>query len=710
MATAKPPIQDLRVHQQVEGDNNIVVGVGNVTVTAYQFQESESDHRSLRVLLDRVERFWITGVLKDSLHGEALMSIGMEPLSDAIEHPWERVLEVPGQAVRPLPPEQAIEEIFEDLSGFLLILGEPGAGKTTTLLELASRLIHRARSDPREPVPIVLNLSTWTDGRKSLTAWIVDELKSKYFVSRKTALTCLRDNRIVLLLDGLDEIESGNRCSCVKAINDFVQEVGPPGLVVSSRATEYRALQVRLRLNGAVLLLPLTTDQVAGYLRLAGPRLEPLAAALQCDPDWRDLAQSPLMLSIMILAYQDAPLAALSEGRRDSANVFSTYVERMFERRGRRNPPYAKEDSICWLINLAQEMRRRSQTIFLIEQLQPTWLNTRRQCWLYSVGSRLLAGVAILISLYIIFPPISEVGSLGLGAGLVDGFRFEMQSRRKEPRRAGYLWWVFVHIAMACLLAYVTLLARPRVAELSWYVVGLFCLAYSPVGLFFALRARHRADQDIRPVETLTWSWTAAKRTSRSGLLGGAAVGVAFAIDVLSNQIALDCIGILMSVLVLASFFAVAGALAMGIYGGIVGRSIEAKTRPNQGIILSVRNCLFAGCGVGAIVFLVVFLLFVLRDIKWLPTALTLAWVSGFIGALWFGGTDLLNHFMLRIILWHSGRAPYSYPRFLDYATRLVFLHKVGGGYIFRHRLLLEYFADLSGSGKPVSSAERINL
>ena len=31
--------------------------------------------------------------------------------------------------------------------------------------------------------------------------------------------------------------------------------------------------------------------------------------------------------------------------------------------------------------------------------------------------------------------------------------------------------------------------------------------------------------------------------------------------------------------------------------------------------------------------------------------------------------------------------------RFLDYAVKLVFLRKVGGGYIFIHRLLLEHFA-----------------
>ncbi len=41
-----------------------------------------------------------------------------------------------------------------------------------------------------------------------------------------------------------------------------------------------------------------------------------------------------------------------------------------------------------------------------------------------------------------------------------------------------------------------------------------------------------------------------------------------------------------------------------------------------------------------------------------------------------------------------GGHTPPDYARFLDYATERIFLRKVGGEYIFVHRLLLEYFAD----------------
>jgi hypothetical protein len=50
---------------------------------------------------------------------------------------------------------------------------------------------------------------------------------------------------------------------------------------------------------------------------------------------------------------------------------------------------------------------------------------------------------------------------------------------------------------------------------------------------------------------------------------------------------------------------------------------------------------------------------------------------------------------VVRLLLWYAGSIPWNYPGFLDAATEHILLRKVGGGYIFVHRLLLEYFASL---------------
>ena len=54
-----------------------------------------------------------------------------------------------------------------------------------------------------------------------------------------------------------------------------------------------------------------------------------------------------------------------------------------------------------------------------------------------------------------------------------------------------------------------------------------------------------------------------------------------------------------------------------------------------------------------------------------------------------------MRHGVIRLLLWRAGSIPWNYPGFLDSATEHIFLRKVGGGYIFVHRLLLEYFASL---------------
>ena len=61
-----------------------------------------------------------------------------------------------------------------------------------------------------------------------------------------------------------------------------------------------------------------------------------------------------------------------------------------------------------------------------------------------------------------------------------------------------------------------------------------------------------------------------------------------------------------------------------------------------------------------------------------------------------YGGLAVIQHFILRFVLHLSNHVPWNYARFLDYATERIFLRKVGGGYIFVHRMLQEYFASLA--------------
>jgi hypothetical protein len=65
------------------------------------------------------------------------------------------------------------------------------------------------------------------------------------------------------------------------------------------------------------------------------------------------------------------------------------------------------------------------------------------------------------------------------------------------------------------------------------------------------------------------------------------------------------------------------------------------------------------------------------------------------------GWLACLRHIVLRWLLWRHKAIPWNYPRFLNYAAERILLRRVGGGYIFVHRLLLEYFVDLEAGATP---------
>jgi hypothetical protein len=63
-----------------------------------------------------------------------------------------------------------------------------------------------------------------------------------------------------------------------------------------------------------------------------------------------------------------------------------------------------------------------------------------------------------------------------------------------------------------------------------------------------------------------------------------------------------------------------------------------------------------------------------------------------------------VQHWVLRLLCALSGAAPWRYARFLDYAAERILLRRVGGSYIFVHRMLLEYFAGVETITEPVAA------
>jgi internalin A len=288
----------------------------------------------LEILRRRVVEY-VEGILRRSLHHEVLLSLGKRPIDEAVDAPWKYTAEAPDAADPVRLDDRDISAIY-DATGLLLILGEPGLGKTTTLLDLARTLLERARDDLKERVPVVLDLSSWKR-KQPLAGWISGELSEKYRVPRKIASFWLERDYLVPLLDGLNEVETRIQPDCVAAINAFIEQSNPSGLVVCCRLPEYQWLPERLKLNRAICLEPLSPEGVSKYLDQGGPKLAALRKALNSDPVLQELAQTPLMLNIMSLVGQGTSGNELAGRKGGSAagylkQIFGLYVEQMLQR------------------------------------------------------------------------------------------------------------------------------------------------------------------------------------------------------------------------------------------------------------------------------------------------------------------------------------------------------------------------------------------
>ncbi|MGB8202740.1 MAG: NACHT domain-containing protein [Pseudonocardiaceae bacterium] len=160
----------------------------------------------------------------------------------------------------------------------LVVLGEPGAGKTILLVRLVLDLLSRRR--PGDPVPVLLPLASWNPEDQDLRSWIVGRLITDHSALAEPAsggtvirAQVLLDKGLILpVLDGLDEIPDAVRGSALARINDAMRSC--ESLVLAARTAEYRSAVcspdgVEVLLTGAagITLRPLDVTVVSDYLR-----------------------------------------------------------------------------------------------------------------------------------------------------------------------------------------------------------------------------------------------------------------------------------------------------------------------------------------------------------------------------------------------------------------------------------------------------------
>jgi len=137
------PSSDKKLSIQGDVSGIVIVGDHNTaqqTIIQKFFNIFKSDaetleQRNRRILLGHVENAWIKGVLDASLHGAALLDLGIKADPEAVtQYPWAIKRESTDET---LPAGTSMLEIFDSIGmgRSLLILGAPCVPKRGPLLQ-----------------------------------------------------------------------------------------------------------------------------------------------------------------------------------------------------------------------------------------------------------------------------------------------------------------------------------------------------------------------------------------------------------------------------------------------------------------------------------------------------------------------------------------------------------------------------------------------
>lgn len=613
--------------------------------------------RARKVLLERVRRYWVTSVLDRSLYEEARIELGIAATADDRRHPWSLRASRRDGFTGSLDDRTSMSALFDQLDQAVVIVGAPGAGKTTTLLELARDLLDRADHDPEAPIPAVFNLSSWATLRRPLDQWLVEQLTERYGIPAEQAAGWVAAGEVLPLLDGLDEVAEQHRDACAEAIAAFHGRQPLTPIAVCCRQAEYARLRSELPLYGTVAIQPLDRSQIARYLDRPG--LGGLRDALDADPELWKLADSPLMLSIMALAYADpagpgTDRAPAGSGRE---RLFARYVDTMLRRRP--NPGYPPERTAGHLATLARVLSLREQTVFVLDMIDESWSARHSAAlWTSTAITRLLSCTALAALL----------GAAGWALGPVTGL-----------------------VVAGGLLGLAVLMYTANYDELF--------------DLTWAIR-----DRDDRRPESWVVAWTTElaeleRSVQVSALVAGTAVGG------LTGWLAPGGPSWTTGLGYGAGFFLATVVALVGLDSAQVllyfrppppraGRRELPSPLLRQRLTVMAGNFIALGVGVAVLGFV--------------PVALARGATEALrFAALLGGGTSLLlfsvvavspmvEQALVRRRLARADLVPYPLLPFLDHAVQCLFLRQVGDGYIFVHRELLDHFAERAEADMPL--------
>lgn len=520
-------------------DNSIVESFGR-NVDSYLRNQNRT------TMISRVHGFWIKGYLTDSLDKLGHMEVFYEFHESSQTNHWIAPETRPDNSIA--HSIKSLVKFFDEYGRSLLVIGEPGSGKTIKLLELAEEFISEAKKHYESPIPVVLKLSTWAEKQTNLTDWIVEELNQKYKVPNQVGRNWVEQNELLLLLDGLDEVGEEHTQECAAAIKSFKEDHGLTGLIVTCRNSAFLRLANELVFPLVLQLTPLEQTQVRRFLRNNGLTSQTINMLLQVQ-ETSELTKTPLDLSILTRTIKENPnlIGKILLSSNAHSLLYENYVETLLKHRSVLgiNSTLASDQVKYFLSWLSQNLKKHNQAIFIIENIQPSWLeksnaSVKNKFFMFSrIMGGVIAGLAISLSylfykmLYdfnvafgdeskntiVVIAFLFSFGILcGLIIGLLDTYRLVEEGRTQSvlakthkglSLSARFPYSLLISIVIGCMFWVLSnLIKEPKLLTdqtriwISVAIGGL--LSYVLVFSNYS----SSTENDIRIASQFSWSWS----------------------------------------------------------------------------------------------------------------------------------------------------------------------------------------------------------
>ncbi|MFA6212342.1 MAG: NACHT domain-containing protein [Candidatus Obscuribacterales bacterium] len=272
--------------------------------------------------------------------------------------------------------EQALEYPFAIT---LLITGPLGSGKSTTLHDIASQIIS---NPPNSEIPVILQATGWKKDYRSLSEFVAGQLASAFRVPSSVSLQLLDNERLALLIDGLDELAPTKQIQFSAAIKEFIDTHGSTILIACCR-DESTVPYLHIQFARHARLDILSEASVDAYI--AGEQLYSLRNLLKIDTDLQNLAKTPLFLYFIC--------ESLGLKTSDDINTFTAAAKKdlavrtfLINKVGAIDK-YTFKQNVKYLKWLALQLDKFEKVEFYVDELQPEWLPNSISRMAYLLGS-----------------------------------------------------------------------------------------------------------------------------------------------------------------------------------------------------------------------------------------------------------------------------------------------------------------------------------